>query len=95
MHPHRTDDRGSVRCKTPVAGNHGCLTHRQEHGTRQLPLWRVVVSSCCLRLASAPPWDERPPEISKSRNLEISKSRNLEISKISKISKPPFQQQHH
>jgi hypothetical protein len=68
MHPHRMDDRGSVKCKTP-GGNHGCLTHRQEHGTRQLPLWRVVVSSRCLRLASAPPW-ERPPEISTSRNLD-------------------------
>jgi hypothetical protein len=31
-----------------------------------LPLWPVVVSSRCLRLASAPPW-ERLPEISKSR----------------------------
>jgi hypothetical protein len=59
---------GSPRkCKTPV-GNHGCLTHRQEqHGTRQLPLWRVAVSSRCLRLASAPPWEHLLPEISKSR----------------------------
>jgi hypothetical protein len=50
------------QCKTPV-GNHGCLTHRQEHGTRQLPLWPVVDSSCCLRLASAPPWVRLPPLI--------------------------------
>jgi hypothetical protein len=45
---------------------------RQEHGTHQLPFWaRVVGSSRCLRLASAPPW-ERLPEISKSRkSLEM------------------------
>jgi hypothetical protein len=47
----------------------GVSTHRQGCGTRQLPLWRVVVSSRCSRLASAPLW-ERLPEISKSRNLE-------------------------
>jgi hypothetical protein len=44
-------------------GNHGCLTHRQNHGTRQLPLWRVVVSSRCLRLVPAPPWEHLPPLI--------------------------------
>jgi hypothetical protein len=50
------------QCKTPV-GNHGCLTHRKRHGTRQLPLWPVVDSSRCLRLASAPPWEHLPPLI--------------------------------
>jgi hypothetical protein len=63
MHSHRMDYRGSVK---HLWATTGVSTHRQEHGTRQLPLWRVVVSSRCLRLASAPPW-ERHPEISKSR----------------------------
>jgi hypothetical protein len=70
MHPHRMDDRGGVKHRWATTG---VSTHRQEHGTRQLPLWRVVVSSRYLRLASAPPW-ERLPETSKSRNL---KSRTL------------------
>jgi hypothetical protein len=62
MHPHRMDDRGSAK---HLGATKGVSTHIQEHGTRQLPLWPVVVSSRCLRLASAPPW-ERLPEISKS-----------------------------
>jgi hypothetical protein len=67
MHPHRMDDRGSAK---HLWATTGVPTHRQEHGTRQLPLWRVAGSSRCLRLASAPPW-ERLPEISKSRNLAL------------------------
>jgi hypothetical protein len=39
------------------------LTHIQEHGTRQLPLWPVVGSSRCLHLASAPPWERLPLQI--------------------------------
>jgi hypothetical protein len=54
MHPHSAQDGWPGQCKTPV-GNHGCLTHRQKHETRQLPLWRVVGTSRCLRLVSAPP----------------------------------------
>jgi hypothetical protein len=42
MHPHRIDDRGGVK--------------RQEHETRQLPVWPVVDSLRCSRLTSAPPW---------------------------------------
>jgi hypothetical protein len=61
MHPHRMDDRGA-QCKIPV-GNHGCLTHMKKHGIRQLPLGPVVVSSRCLRLVSAPPWEHLPPLI--------------------------------
>jgi hypothetical protein len=57
-----TQDGWPGQSKTPV-GNHGCLTHRQNHETRQLPLWRVVDSSRCLRLASAPPWEHLPPLI--------------------------------
>jgi hypothetical protein len=56
----------------------GVSTHRQEHGTRQLPLWPVGVSSRCLRLASAPPW-EHLPEISKSRNLSTGPGDRWEI----------------
>jgi hypothetical protein len=67
MHPHRVDDQGSVSVKH-LWVTAGVSTRRQDHGTRQLPLWRVVVSSRCSRLASAPQW-ERLPEISKSRNL--------------------------
>jgi hypothetical protein len=65
MHPHRMDDRGSVRSVKHLwaVGNHGCLTHRQKHETRQLPLGPVVDSSRCLRLASAPPWEHLPPLI--------------------------------
>jgi hypothetical protein len=48
MHPHRMDDRGSAK-QTPV-GNHGCLTHRQEHGTRQLPF---VAGRCLLALLAS------------------------------------------
>jgi hypothetical protein len=60
MHPHRMDDRGSVK---RLWATTGVSTHRQEHGTRQLPLWPVVDSSRCLRLASAPPWERLPPLI--------------------------------
>jgi hypothetical protein len=60
MHPHRMDDRGSAK---HLWATTGVSTHRQEHGTRQLPLWRVVDSSRCLRLASAPPWERLPPLI--------------------------------
>jgi hypothetical protein len=71
MHPHRMDDRCSVKhlsVGNPRVATTGVLTHRQEHETSQLPLRRAVGSSRCLCLASAPPW-ERLPEISKSRNL--------------------------
>jgi hypothetical protein len=57
MHPHR---RQCVFNTCGPVGNHGCLTRRQEHETRQLPLWRVVDSSRCSRLASAPPWEHQP-----------------------------------
>jgi hypothetical protein len=55
------DDWGSVKHLWATTGVY--LTHRQKHGTRQLPLWPVVVSSRCLRLASAPPWEHHPPLI--------------------------------
>jgi hypothetical protein len=61
MHPHRMDDRGSVK---HLWATTGVSTHsRQEHGTRQLPLWPVVGSSRCLRLTAAPPWERHPPLI--------------------------------
>ena len=60
MHPHMMDDRGSAK---HLWATTGVSTHRQEHGTRQLPLWPVVDSSRCLRLASAPPWEHHPPLI--------------------------------
>jgi hypothetical protein len=41
----------------------GISTHRQEHLARQLPLWLVVDSSRCSRLALAPPWERLPLQI--------------------------------
>jgi hypothetical protein len=67
VHPHRMDDRGSVKRLWATTGVSTHTGKRTAHAN--CPLWPVVVSSCCLRLASAPPW-ERLPEISKSRNLE-------------------------
>jgi hypothetical protein len=69
MHPHRMDNRGSVKHLWAV-GNHGCLTHRQEHGTRQLPLWLVAGRCLLALLASGLGSSVGAP----SRNLDISKS---------------------
>jgi hypothetical protein len=63
IHPHRMDDRGSVKQHTPV-GNHGCFNTQTR--ARDTPIALVAgrwLLALLLRLASAPPWARLPLQI--------------------------------
>jgi hypothetical protein len=66
MHPHRMDDWGGVKHLWATTHEQPRVFNTQAKA-RDTPIalvaGRCIVSSRCLRLASAPPWEHHPPLI--------------------------------